>query len=269
MTLDLLQPDWPVPSHVRSACSLRSGGVSAPPYDSLNLGDHVVDEAASVARNREIYAQALGAKPVYLKQVHGWDVVQLDGETADGTVADACITTQKNLACTIMVADCLPVLFCNSKGTLVGAAHAGWRGLCGEGGGGGLGVGVLEQTFKRFERFSHMDNAQSATEFIASDVLAWLGPCIGPSAFEVGREVCEAFVQADAKAAQHFKPIAGDKYLGDLQGLARQRLAQLGITQIFGNDGSDAWCTVSNPSNFFSHRRDKMSGRFACSVWLN
>ena len=264
MPLDLLQPNWPVPFHVRSACSLRAGGVSAPPYDSLNLGDHVADDAASVARNREIYAQALQAKPVYLKQVHSWDVARLDGETADGTVADACITAQKNLACTIMVADCLPVLFCNSKGTLVGAAHAGWRGLCGE-----TGVGVLEQTIKRFERFSHMDTAQSATELIASGMLAWLGPCIGPLAFEVGSEVCEAFVQADAKAAQHFKAIAGDKYLGDLQGLARQRLAKLGITQIYGNDGSDAWCTVSNPSNFFSHRRDKLSGRFACSVWLS
>jgi polyphenol oxidase len=127
MAFDFLQPDWPVPAHVRSACSLRLGGVSVAPYDSLNLGDHVGDDAASVARNRAIYAQALQAKPVYLKQVHGWDVVQLDGETADGTVADACITTQKNLACTIMVADCLPILLTNRAGTLVGAAHAGGR----------------------------------------------------------------------------------------------------------------------------------------------
>ena len=270
MPLDLLQPNWPVPFHVRSACSLRSGGVSAPPYDSLNLGDHVGDDAACVAKNRLRYAQELGAKPVYLKQVHGWDVVQLDGETADGTVADACITTQKNLACTAMVADCLPVLFCNSKGTLVGAAHAGWRGLCGEGGGGmGMGVGVLEQTFKHFERFGLKGNALSATEFIANDMVVWLGPCIGPLAFEVGSEVYEAFLQTDAKAAQYFKPTVGNKYLGDLQGLARQRLAKLGITQIYGNDGSDTWCTVNNPSNFFSHRRDRLSGRFACSVWLS
>ncbi len=260
----LLQPDWPVPAHVRSACSLRAGGVSSTPYNALNVGDHVGDEPQAVARNREIYANALQAKPVYLKQVHGFDVVTLAADTPDGTVADACLTTDKGLACTILVADCLPVLFANRAGTVVGAAHAGWRGLCGEGG-----RDVLEQTFKRLERFLRHQPAQSATEFIASDILVWLGPCIGPLAFEVGSEVREAFVQADAKAVQHFKSIAGGKYLGDLQGLARQRLAALGITQVFGNDGGQPWCTVSNPSNFFSHRRDKLSGRFACSVWLS
>ncbi len=259
----LIQPNWPAPPRVRSACSLRAGGVSATPYESLNLGDHVGDELTAVARNREIHANALQAKPVYLKQVHGFDVVTLDAQTQDGTVADACVTQEKNLACTIMVADCLPVLFCNRAGTLVGAAHAGWRGLCGEGG-----QGVLEQIFKRFEQLAGIDTAQSATEFIASDILVWLGPCIGSKAFEVGAEVREAFVQTDPQAALHFKPIAGGKFLGDLQALARQRLAKLGITQIDGNDGTQPWCTVSNPSNFFSHRRDRISGRFAASVWL-
>jgi polyphenol oxidase len=263
MTIQLLQPNWPVLSHVRSACSLRLGGVSSAPYDSLNLGDHVGDQLHAVARNREIFANVLGAKSVYLKQVHGFDVVTINADTPDGKIADACITTTKGVVCTIMVADCLPILFCNRAGTLVGAAHAGWRGLCGENG-----VGILEQSLKCFELSDKRSRAQRATELIADDVLVWLGPCIGPLAFEVGREVREAFVQADTSAAQYFRPIAGGKYLGDLQGLARQRLAALGITQIFGNDGNVQWCTVSNPSNFFSHRRDRVSGRFACSIWL-
>jgi polyphenol oxidase len=242
---------------------MRAGGVSAAPYDALNLGDHVGDDAAAVAANRALYAQTLGAKPVYLKQVHGWDVVELTSQTEDGTVADACVTAQKKLACTIMVADCLPVLFSNSNGTLVGAAHAGWRGLCGADG-----IGVLEQVYQHFELLVGIEYAQSATKLIANDMLVWLGPCIGPSAFEVGAEVREAFVAHDAQAAQHFKPLGKEKFLADLPALAKQRLHALGITQIYGNDGSDAWCTVSNPSQFFSHRRDRISGRFAASIWL-
>jgi polyphenol oxidase len=259
----LLQPDWPAPDQVRSACSLRDGGVSLAPYDALNLGDHVGDEPQAVARNREIHTQALRAKPVYLKQVHSWEVVELAAGTPDGVVADACFTAQCGVACTIMVADCLPVLFCNRAGTLVGAAHAGWRGLCGE-----AGKGVLERIFERFEAIPHIEQAQSATQFIADDWLVWLGPCIGPSAFEVGAEVREAFVGADARAAECFAPQPGGKFLADLPALARQRLTKLGITHIFGNDGGPAWCTVSNPSKFFSHRRDRVSGRFAASIWL-
>jgi polyphenol oxidase len=263
MTLDLLQPNWPVLPHVRSACSLRAGGVSIAPYDSLNLGDHVGDDLVCVVENRLRYAKALSAKPVYLKQVHSWDVVQLDSSTVDGTVADACITSQRGVACTIMVADCLPVLFCSSKGALVGAAHAGWRGLCGQDG-----IGVLEHILKLFGQVAGIESARIAINSGVNDVLVWLGPCIGPQAFEVGAEVREAFVAADPQAAQHFKPAAVGKYFGDLQGLARQRLSKLGITQIYGNDGSAQWCTVSNPSNFFSHRRDRISGRFAASVWI-
>ncbi len=263
MTTPLLQPDWPLPAHVRSACSLRAGGVSDAPYDLLNLGDHVGDDAAAVARNREIYANVLHAKPVYLKQVHGWDVVTLDAQTPDGTVADACITTQKSVACTMMVADCLPMLFCNSAGTLVGAAHAGWRGLCGANG-----EGVVEQIFKYFRALPVIEAAPSATKLIANDWLVWLGPCIGPKAFEVGAEVREEFVRANAQAVQHFKPHGHEKFLADLPALAKQRLHAMGITQIYGNDGSLDWCTVSNPSRFFSHRRDRASGRFAASIWL-
>ncbi len=263
MTLPLFQPNWPVPTHVRIVCSLRAGGTSQAPFDALNLGDHVGDDAAAVAANRSAYAKALGAKPVYLNQVHGWDVVELDAQTPDGTQADACITTEKNLACTIMVADCLPVLFCNSQGTMVGAAHAGWRGLCGQ-----AGEGVLEHIFKRFRALSVIKPAQIATDLIANDILVWLGPCIGPEAFEVGAEVREAFVTANDQAAQHFKPHGKEKFLANLPALAKQRLQAHGITKIYGNDGSSDWCTVSNPSRFFSHRRDRVSGRFAASVWL-
>jgi polyphenol oxidase len=263
MTLPLLQPHWPVPAHVRSACSLRGGGGSVGPYASLNLGDHVGDDAAAVAANRALYAQALHAKPVYLKQVHGWDAVQLGHDTLDGTVADACLTNEKRLACTMMVADCLPVLFCNARGTIVGAAHAGWRGLCGASDG-----GVLESLFRRFEHLSLTEYAQDASKSIASELLVWLGPCIGPTAFEVGEEVRDAFVAVDVGAQAHFKPHGSGKFLADLPALARQRLATLGIHQIYGNDGSDPWCTVSQPSRFFSHRRDRISGRFAASVWL-
>jgi polyphenol oxidase len=263
MNLSLVKPNWPLPANVCSACSTRSGGASKAPYDSLNLGDHVGDELASVQANRRVFAQALGAKPVYLKQVHGWDVVSLEDQTTDGTVADACITQEKNLACTIMVADCLPVLFCNREGTLVGAAHAGWRGLCGE-----SGIGVLEQILKRFRAFDQVERARGAIENVANDMLVWLGPCIGPAAFEVGSEVRQAFMAADDEAVQHFKPLGDEKFLADLPALARQRLAKLGISEVYGNDGSLAWCTVSNPSKFFSHRRDRVSGRFAASIWL-
>lgn len=256
-------PNWPAPAFVGSACNLRSGGVSGAPYDSLNLGDHVGDDAQAVAQNRLIYAKALGAKPVYLKQVHGVDCIRLDAQTPDGLGADACITTEKNLACTIMVADCLPVLFAHRTLPIVGAAHAGWRGLCGAGG-----EGVIEHFFKKISAVTSAERAQGAIEFIANDWLVWLGPCIGPRVFEVGSEVREAFALADPSALQHFKPLGGSKFLADLPALARQRLGALGITQVYGNDGQDDWCTVSNASKFFSHRRDRVSGRFAASVWL-
>jgi polyphenol oxidase len=253
-----LTPDWPAPPGVRALCSTRSGGVSLAPYDSLNLGDHVGDEALAVAENRARLAQYLGAHPVFLKQVHGTHTVTLDAQTLDGAEADACITSQPGLACTIMVADCLPVLACNAAGTVVGAAHAGWRGLC---------DGVLEQFIERFRAIAGVNTAQSATKNIASDVLIWLGPCIGPTAFEVGPEVREAFVAGDAGAAQHFASQTGGKYLANLPALARQRLNALGITPIYGNDGSTPWCTVSNPRSFFSHRRDRVSGRLAACIW--
>ncbi|MEP6823899.1 MAG: peptidoglycan editing factor PgeF [Ramlibacter sp.] len=254
-----LAPQWPAPPHVHAVCTTRAGGVSQPPYDSFNLGDHVGDDPGHVASNRQALAEALRARPVFLNQVHGWNIAALDAFTPDATKADACLATQRGVACTIMVADCLPVLFCDAQGTAVAAAHAGWRGLAGAGG-----RGVLEEVLKSFWAIAPVPRARDATKTIA-----WLGPCIGPDAFEVGAEVRSAFVAHEPKAAALFKPLREGKWLADLPGLARQRLTALGVTQVHGNDGSAPWCTVGNPSSFFSHRRDRVSGRLAASVWLD
>jgi YfiH family protein len=252
MAPPLITPDWDAPPGVRAACTTRAGGVSQAPYGSLNLGDHVGDDPGAVAQNRERLAGALGARPVFMKQVHGWQVASLAGSTPDGIEADACLTTEPGIACTIMVADCLPVLFASADGRVVGAAHAGWRGLVGEGG-----HGVLEALWSELRRHG-----------AGTDARVWLGPCIGPRAFEVGPEVKAAFEAADVSASAHFTSHAPGKWMADLPALARDRLRALGLTRIAGNDGSDAWCTVSEASRFFSHRRDRVSGRFAACVWL-
>ena len=249
----MLVPQWPVPPGVRALCSTRAGGVSVPPYDTLNLGDHVGDDPAAVAENRRRFAEATGARPVFLQQVHGRGIVRLDGASADGTQADGCWTTERGVACTMMVADCLPVLLAARGGQVVGAAHCGWRGLAGQGG-----SGVLEALW------AEMAPVAGA----ASGMVAWLGPCIGPEAFEVGPEVRSAFVASDPGADACFRPAGEGKFLADLPALARRRLAGLGITSVHGNDGSAAWCTVSDRSRFFSHRRDRVSGRLAAAVWL-
>ena len=272
---DWLRPDWPAPAHIHALCTTRAGGVSAAPFDSLNLGDHVGDTPAAVQANRQILQAALdattpGTQSVFLQQVHGTQVLDLlDGKGAlpSDPCADASATIAARLACTIMVADCLPVLLTNRQGSAVAAAHAGWRGLAGTDG-----VGVLETVFERFTALAQVQQAQSAIKIeVAADTLVWLGPCIGPQAFEVGAEVRAAFCTHDSAAAAHFVPHGPGKYRADLAALARQRLRALGIMQIYGNDSSTAWCTVANPSRFFSHRRDGAaggaSGRFAVCIW--
>lgn len=249
---DWLVPKWPAPVQVRAVCTTRAGGRSLPPYDSLNLGDHVGDDALAVGSNRAVLAQALGARPVFLQQVHGCGVVTLDAHTPHGTQADACLTRERGVACTIMVADCLPLLFTDARGSVVAAAHAGWRGLAGEGG-----VGVIE-------------TLHAALQVDARELMVWLGPCIGPQAFEVGPEVKTAFEARHPGAVSCFRPAAAPgKWLADLPALARLRLAALGISQVYGNDGSPSWCTVTNSSRFFSHRRDRVSGRLAACIWLD
>jgi polyphenol oxidase len=256
---DWIVPGWAAPASVRAICTTRQGGISLPPYDSLNLGDHVGDGAAAVAHNRRVLKAALGARPIFLQQVHGSAVEPLDAQTPDGTQADGCVSTQAGVACTIMVADCLPVLLTDSAGTAVAAAHAGWRGLAGPDG-----IGVIENVV-----YSLWKAMQATPAAAAGKTIAWLGPCIGPKAFEVGEEVRQVFIAQQPTAAAMFKPHAQGKWLADLQGLARLRLSAMGITQVHGNDGSAAWCTVGNASRFFSHRRDRVSGRFAACIWLH
>ena len=265
-----LVPDWPAPPQVRALFTTRgvsaADGASAAPFDYFNLGDHVGDQADAVAANRARLARAVGgARPVFMNQVHGTAVCQWPADPqaaptdqaapdlADGASADAAVSASPRVACTVMVADCLPVLFTNVAGTAVGAAHAGWRGLAG---------GVLEQTLTRLQALAP-----------GSTWLAWLGPCIGPEAFEVGAEVRAAFVAQDAGADACFRPQPADgKYLADLPALARRVLAGQGVAAIYGNDSSDDWCTVARADRFFSYRRDQAalggSGRMAACVWL-
>jgi YfiH family protein len=262
--------------------STRAGGVSLAPWNQLNLGDHVGDAMQAVQTNRRRWAQALAAEPVFMRQVHGTRVHVLAQASADKPdrpsnsmgvqqsnqsiqaneaneaiviEADACLTAQTKQACTIMVADCLPVLFTRFDGQVVGAAHAGWRGLC---------EGVLERTLEAMR-------AQGQSLGLAdSGLMAWLGPCIGPSAFEVGQEVRQAFMQAHLSDAMYFVAQPGtSKFLADLPGLARARLQRAGLRpqDIYGNDGGALWCTVSQPEYYFSHRRDRVSGRMAACIW--
>jgi polyphenol oxidase len=238
-------------------------GVSQPPFDAFNLGDHVGDDPTHVMANRHMLQTLLGVKPIYLKQVHGTEVVTLTPKTPHGKVADACITTEKKLACTIMVADCLPVLFTDIEGRFVAAAHAGWRGLAGD---------VLRQNMESITALASVNIA-----YKAMNIIAWLGPCIGPGAFEVGGEVKAAFASSLPHSDSMFTPVGNPdsgKWLADLAGLARLQLKQLGFgdDQIFGNDSSAGWCTVNNPLRFFSHRRDAVrlgsSGRMAGCIWM-
>ena len=282
MNPDWLIPDWPAPPHVKAVFTSRGiaqtgfetgrvsksgrngySGASQPPFDAFNLGDHVGDDPNHVIANRHMLQVLLGVKPIYLKQVHGTDMVTLTPKTPHGTVADACITTEKKLACTIMVADCLPVLFTDLEGRFVAAAHAGWRGLA---------DGVLRQNIESIHTLAIVNIAYDAPK-----IIAWIGPCIGPAAFEVGDEVKVAFAAKLAGSASFFtqtgNPESG-KWLVDLAGLARLQLKQLGLADdhIFGNDSSAGWCTVNNPLRFFSHRRDAVklgsSGRMAGCIWL-
>ncbi|MEI7515132.1 MAG: peptidoglycan editing factor PgeF [Betaproteobacteria bacterium] len=254
------RPQWPALAKVRAFCTSRAGGLSGAPYDSMNLGQHVGDRREAVAANRLKLQQVLGVQAVFLNQVHGCDVVALPHGGADGVPADGSWTSARGLACTVLVADCLPLLLCTTDGSRVAALHAGWRGLAGVPAPGAAEpeTGVIE-TFLR---------DQASLGVAPSNWIAWLGPCIGPQAFEVGNEVRQAFFPGSPSAALAFVPHGAGKWLADLALLARQRLHAAGVTGVYGNDSSARWCTVGNPLSFFSHRRDRVSGRFAAGVWL-
>lgn len=239
---DWIEPDWPAPANVQALVTTRNGGVSVGPYASLNLGLHVGDSPGAVGRNRALLRACLPAEPLWLDQVHGTDVA--DADESRPVRADASVARRPGAVCAVMTADCLPVLFCNDRGTVVAAAHAGWRGLA---------AGVLDATLGRMgER--------------PENVLAWLGPAIGPGAFEVGDDVRDCFVAGDPLAAAAFQPTGtGGKWMGDLFMLARLRLRKLGIERTYGGE----ICTYFLPERFFSYRRDGTTGRFASVVWLS
>ena len=239
---DCLQPDWPAPARVKSLQTLRSGGVSVAPWASFNLGDHVGDDPLHVAANRDALTACLPSAPCWLQQVHGTLAVNAEN-TPKPAVADAAFTRQAGRVCAVMTADCLPVLFCDRAGSVVAAAHAGWRGLLG---------GVLESTL-------------AAMAVAPEHVLAWLGPAIGPSAFEVGDEVRAAFVAELPAAGEAFAPCGQGKWLADLYALARLRLARAGVTAVYGGNA----CTYSDSARYFSYRRDGVTGRMATLIWLD
>lgn len=239
--------DWTAPANVHALTTTRLGGVSIMPYAGLNLGDHVDDDPAAVAANRSQLMRELGLKQPaqWLQQVHGINVVEA---CADGSVpeADACWSDQPGQACIVMTADCLPVFFADQKGQKVAVAHAGWRGLA---------DGVLEATLSCFD-----DPAQ---------VMCWLGPAIGPQAFEVGGEVRTQFCDLLPASEQAFQPVAGkeseDKWLADIYQLARLRLCAAGVAVISGGEH----CTYTDSDLFYSYRRDGVTGRMASVIWLD
>jgi polyphenol oxidase len=245
----LLDFEWHTPPGVRAAFTTRQGGVSVAPWDSFNLGVHVKDSPEAVAANRARLRKIakLPSEPSWLSQVHGVDVVDLDkaGDLLAPPIADAAIAHDRGRVCTVMVADCLPVLFASRDGSRIGAAHAGWRGLA---------AGVLERTV-------------AALGVPGSQLTAWLGPAISREHFEVGDEVREAFVATRARASTAFERNARGKWNADLVALARQRLETVGVTDVTGGE----WCTFADRERFFSHRRDSQnggnSGRLAALIW--
>ncbi|KAB2924714.1 MAG: peptidoglycan editing factor PgeF [Dechloromonas sp.] len=241
---DVLIPAWPAPTHVRALQTLRTGGGSPAPWDSFNLGDHVGDDPARVAANRAALRSLLPAEPCWLNQVHGTRVVDAASIVRNPVPhADAAFARQALTVCTVMTADCLPVLFCDRAGTVVAAAHAGWRGLL---------AGVLEATIE-------------AMQVAPGELLAWFGPAIGAQRFEVGDEVRQLFVDHDDLVAEAFSAGTGDKWLADLYRIARHRLATCGVVAVYGGN----ICTFEDSSRFFSYRRDGVTGRMASLIWLD
>jgi YfiH family protein len=238
-----IEPEWPAPPNVRALATTRQGGFSQGPFASLNLATHVEDDHRAVERNREWLRESAGlpAEPMWLQQVHGTSV-WIGGRSEVPAIADASVAMSKNQVCAILTADCLPVLFCDIEGTVVGAAHAGWRGLVG---------GVLGATVE-------------AMRVPTSRLLAWLGPAIEPAAFEVGDEVHDQFVARDARHSQAFQKNQRNRWQADIDALARGELRALGIERVYGG----GFGTFADSARFYSYRREKRTGRMAALIWL-
>lgn len=246
-----ITPEWPAPDKVRAFSTVRSGGFSAAPYHGnvsgtggLNLGLHVGDDPVTVLKNRALLKKWLPSEPVWLNQVHGTDIVDA-GNVSGVPDADASFTMQKDVVCVVMTADCLPVLLCSADGAAVAAVHAGWRGLAG---------GVLEKVVDSLRKKN------------GSGIMAWLGPAIGPAAFEVGEDVRKAFLYKSEEFSGAFREKKGGegKYLADIYELARRTLKKTGVSGIYGGN----FCTVTDSGRFYSYRRDKITGRMATGIWI-
>ena len=237
-----LIPEWPAPPNVCAWMTTRHGGISQPPFASLNLGEHVGDDPQAVAHNRKYLQQFLPQAPRWLEQIHGVTVVRAEN-VMQAVPADASLSRTAQVVCAVMTADCLPVLLCDRAGSVVAAAHAGWRGLC---------DGVLEATVQAMGR---------------GEIMAWLGAAIGANAFEVGDDVRAAFLAKDSQAVRAFRPhpTAPGKWWADLNQLARQRLARVGVQDVYGGH----WCSATQAADFFSYRRDGKTGRMAAMIWLS
>jgi len=240
----MIYPDWPAPENIKAFSTTRQGGFSLSPYNSLNLGDHVGDDINTVNKNRAalLIQENLPESPRWLKQTHS-TTVSLASNWQQGDEADAMVSAYNNQICTIMTADCLPLLLCNQQGNKVAAIHAGWRGLS---------AGIIEKTLSHFSS-------------PCQEIMVWLGPAIGPSQFEVGTDVFTQFTAQSTSAHLAFQQIDSEHYLADIYLLAKQRLNALGITNIYGGEH----CTVSDSTRFFSYRRDGMTGRMASMIWID
>ncbi|NOT11854.1 MAG: peptidoglycan editing factor PgeF [Methylococcaceae bacterium] len=237
-----LVPDWPAPDHIKAATTLRTGGVSASPYASFNSALHVGDQRDRVLQNRQLLKARLNLpdEPLWLSQIHS-NVVIDAAKSARLQEADASYTMQTGIVCTVMTADCLPLLVCDKEGICVAAIHAGWRGLA---------AGIITNTIKALP---------------IADLMVWLGPAIGPESFEVGKEVRDAFKKKSEINLTAFKQVSDEKWLADIYQLARHELMELGIDQVYGGN----FCTVTDSARFYSYRRDNVTGRMATLIWKN
>ena len=239
-----ITPHWPAPTNVAACMTTRNGGVSQGPYHSLNLGDHVGDQAPWVAQNRALLESRLNlpSAPQWLNQVHGTQIIELPYNGPQPPQADGSVSRDVGPVCAVMTADCLPVLLCDKAGSVVAASHAGWRGLA---------AGVIERTIETMA-------------VTPESLLAWLGPAIGPEAFEVGEDVVQAFVSQQSDSHQAFRHTSENRWLADIYALARLRLRAIGVANISGG----GYCTFHEPKRFYSYRRDKLTGRMAALIWL-